>query len=224
MIRWVLVLPVVCWLIVARTPRTRLRIGAVLVVIAAVEAAVFEGWILRDLLMTATFALNAAVVVVLLWGLIAEQDAAAATPIRRFIGCALTLGLCTVIVLTNAIIALATKGQRASTPSSREFLPVPSELTVRTDENGGCGGGSATICLRRFEIQGASGAPTAEVVDTVRHHLGTDHGWSLTFDPRRKTWSECRDHGWALDRNSLCVSVFAHDDLVVVEFEESADN
>ncbi|WP_431957878.1 hypothetical protein [Nocardia lijiangensis] len=215
--------PLLCWLFAARTPRSRIRVGAVLAVIAAAEFAVVFRWVLPAGTVTAMVVLMVLNTAVAVWGLVSDRSDDADFSMLNRAGRVLVVGYCVVSLLVTAAVVGVMKGQRASVPPSEALLPLPDGLVVLANGDRGCGGNSSTICLRAFEIGTAGAVPAEEVSDHVRRHLETVHAWSL-YRSRAGDWSGCRDEGWVFDRNSLCVSVFDRPGRTLVWFESAADN
>ncbi|WP_431971805.1 hypothetical protein [Nocardia sp. bgisy134] len=223
MIRAVFVIPLLCWLLAARTPRSRKRVGVILAVIAAAEFAVSLGWVLPAGTITVMVLLVTLNVAVAVWGFVSDRAETAELSVLNRIGRTLVIGYCVLSVLCTALTVGVMKGQRASVPSNDALLPLPEGLTVLANTDRGCGGNSSTICMRAFEIGTAGTVPAEEVSDRVRSHLGWRHGWSL-YHGRDGGWSGCRDEGWVFDRNNVCVSVFDRPGRTVVWFESVAYN
>ncbi|MFF2557592.1 hypothetical protein ACFVUS_41805 [Nocardia sp. NPDC058058] len=107
MFRLVLLLPLVCWLLIARTPRTRVRIAVPLTLLTLFEAATLEGWTLHNRPAFATFiAIHLSVVALLIWGMATETEAGVLDPLRKYLGWTATILLSVILLTTSFLTAL----------------------------------------------------------------------------------------------------------------------
>ena len=142
----VLVLPLACWLLAARTPRVRGRVLLVLAVFAVIEIALVGGWIFPGQKYTLLTVFLLATSATLLTGIAVEKARRELPPFRRagarVLAGALLSG--TWATLAAALIVFFIFGEMAfgepvGTPSADSVLPVPSNFSVVANVDRGCG-------------------------------------------------------------------------------------
>ena len=213
MIVLVLVLPLTCWGLAARTARTGWSVAIVLAFCAVAEIVLAKGWLLAGerFTLVAGFALVAAVV--LATGIAAERRQPGGlrrAGARIVAGVALSVACIAVSLSGIAVFVLAVLlyGSPASVPSVAGVLPPPAGLAVTGNRNQGCSAGSQTYCTRQIMIQGPAGLPGPQAAQRILSQLRRGYGWHLNSGGPRY-WDGCRAEGWLLDRHQVCVSITA---------------
>ncbi|WP_062992400.1 hypothetical protein [Nocardia anaemiae] len=227
MFRLILLVPLACWLLAARAPRTRWRVGAVLAVLTVAELGVaFGGWRVRHYQHSLEVLMIAAGVVVLLAGLIWDWADTDGGGVRQWIGRVLggLYGVMALFVLLFFVlgdlgvfaIAPAYGGKAVATPDAELLLPLPAGLTVVDDTTSCEDSDSGPSCHRTLAVAAADGTPDDQVAGRVLAHLGDSGGWTFgsageerLADWSGTRWRACRTAGWWLDRQNEHVSVFA---------------
>ncbi|MFD6358179.1 hypothetical protein [Nocardia tengchongensis] len=227
MFRLILLVPLACWLLAARAPRTRWRVGAVLAVLTVAELGVaFGGWRVRHYQHSLEVLMIAAGVVVLLAGLIwdwADTDGGGVWHwIARVLGG--LYGVLAVFVLLFFVLSdlgvfagdPADGGKAVAIPDAELLLPLPAGLTVVDDTTICEDPDSGPSCAHTFAIAAADGTPDDQVAGRVLAHLGDSGGWTFGsareegfYDLIGTTRRACRPAGWWLDRQNEHVKVFA---------------
>jgi hypothetical protein len=160
----------VCWLVVASTPRLRLAIGVVLAGCGIAEIAVGRGWVFTGETYSVLVILALVTVVLLISGIAAEEARETAAPFRyarlhvRF-GTLLSgvFSFLTVALVVFFVFGVLAFGRPASAPSSTGVLPLSSGLTVLANVNQGCGGtsGPQMVCSREIDLRLPKAIPAA---------------------------------------------------------------
>jgi len=223
----ILLVPLACWLLAARAPRTRWRVGAVLAVLTVAELGVaFGGWRVRHYQHSLEVLMIAAGVVVLLAGLIWDWADTDGGGVRQWIARVLggLYGVLTLFVLLFFVLGdlgvfasdPAYGGKAVATPDAELLLPPPAGLTVVDDTTNCEHPDSGPSCYRTFAIAAADGTPDDQVAGRVLAHLADSGGWTFGsareegfYDLIGTRWRACRPAGWWLDRQNEHVSVFA---------------
>ncbi|MFD6350844.1 hypothetical protein [Nocardia tengchongensis] len=229
MFRLILLVPLACWLLAARAPRTRWRVGAVLAVLTVAELGVaFGGWRVRHYQHSLEVLMIAAGVVVLLTGLIWDWVDTDGGGVRHWIARVLggLYGVLALFVLLFFVLsdtggfasAPADGGKAVATPDAELLLSLPVGLTVVDDTTSCRDSNAGGFCDRTFAIAiaAADGTPDDQVPGRLLAHLGDSGGWTFGsareegfYDLIGTTRRACRPAGWWLDRQSEHVSVFA---------------
>jgi hypothetical protein len=117
-----------------------------------------------------------------------------------------------VLVLVALVIGAIYLGWAYTyTPPSSDVLPLPAALTVVSDRDQGCSGGTSETCGREIVVTSAAGLSAERTVQVVTSALTRLHGWRL--GPEQ---SGCRHEGWLLGREDICVEVQAGQHAVQV--------
>ncbi|WP_406238433.1 hypothetical protein [Nocardia sp. NBC_01009] len=221
----ILLVPLVCWLLAARAPRTRWRVGAVLAVLTVAELGVaYGGWRVRHFQHSLEVLMIAAGVVVLLAGLIWDWADTDGGGVQHWIARVLggLYGVLALFVLLYFVLGdlgvfaedPAYGGKAVATPDAELLLPLPAGLTV-ADHTTSCSN-TRSYCMRTFAIAAADGTPDDQVAGRLLAHLGDSGGWTFgsageerLADWSGTRWRACRTAGWWLDRQNENVSVFA---------------
>lgn len=223
----VLVLPLACWLLAARTPRVRVRVLLILAVFAGIEIALVEGWIFPGQKFTLLAVFLIATAVTLLAGIAAEKARRDLPPFRRAGLRVLTGALLsgTWATLAAALIVFFVFGELAfgkpvDTPSADTVLPVPSNFYVVANVDRGCGTsvGPQMVCIREIDLQGSGPTSTAALVDS----LTGVYGWHLTR-ATGQSWNGCRTVGSFLDAHTVCAVIQSRPSADVVTLEAAGD-
>ena len=160
----------VCWLVVASTPRVRGTIAFLLSILGGLEIAVALGWIFTGERYSVLVILTFASVATLISGIAAEERQPDARPFRYSrlrvrLGTLLSgaFSALTVAAIVFFMFGVWAFGPPAATPSSVGVLPMPTSLTVIADVDHGCGASSGPqmICSREIDLQ----LPAAATLD-----------------------------------------------------------
>jgi hypothetical protein len=223
----VLVLPLACWLLAARTPRGRGTVLLVLAVFAVIEIALAEGWIFPGQKFTLLAMFLFATSATLLSGIAVEKARRDLPPFRRagprVLAGALLSG--TWATLAAALIVFFVFGELAfgkpvDTPSADTVLPVPSNFYVVANVDRGCGAsvGPQMVCIREIDLQGSGPTSTAALVES----LTGVYGWHLTR-ATDQSWNGCRTVGSFLDAHTVCAVIQSRPSADVVTLEAAGD-
>lgn len=223
----VLVLPLACWLLAARTPRGRGTVLLVLAVFAVIEIALAEGWIFPGQKFTLLAMFLFATSATLLSGIAVEKARRDLPPFRRaglrVLAGALLSG--TWATLAAALIVFFVFGELAfgkpvDTPSADTVLPVPSNFYVVANVDRGCGTsvGPQMVCIREIDLQGSGPTSTAALVES----LTGVYGWHLTR-ATDQSWNGCRTVGSFLDAHTVCAVIQSRPSADVVTLEAAGD-
>jgi hypothetical protein len=206
------VVPLVCWALIARTARTGWIVAGVLAACGGSAVGLAAGWVGFGEKDTLLAALALAMPLVIMAGSSAERRAGArrlrSGGVRGLVGLVVSaayVGVSLIVVPLMILILLYTGD--AYVPSGAEVLPLPAGLVVASDQDGGCGGGSATICTRQIVVTSTAGLPPGEIAQRVRDYLVHGRGWRLSQD--LGDWGGCRTEGWLLDRQEVCIDLYA---------------
>lgn len=214
-----------CWLLAARTPRLRLGVGVLLVLIAVAEFAVADGWLLPDLATTTLASLVVVHVVVLIAGFVADAAAGRRRSGSVVVGLILGCAYCLVALVMTLMMVVALGGERSSVPPSDILSPLPPGLTIVADTDMGCHYGSSSMfCDREFRIGSADEASAREVAMKMVQHLQDVDKWQLAYVENPGWWSGTRREGWGLDRSTMHVWVKVRNDQTLVTFGDEARN
>jgi hypothetical protein len=199
-------LPVIAWLLIARTQRFRWAIALVLIVWLAIVVGAVSVFPRARIELTLLYLPVAASVI---WVARARESGLAE---RRWpmsfralmtvlFGLSCCLGGITFDVRNEPLVLDADL-----------LLPIPEGLNA-TDMRSGrpC---VTTDCVLEFRVTGQRDQASDEIKELVWQHL-IRKGWS----PDR---SACRPAGWLINRAQVCVSVTTRDDVVHVRFFEGA--
>lgn len=196
-------IPLVCWMLLARSARSGERVGAVLACCVLVEIAAAKQWFFGEARVTLITALSVLTMVILAWGAVQEHRQAAAGPglsARRIAGVALTGIYCAVCSLVCFIVITsggASAPARGAEPSS-SVLPLGPGIVVMFD-TASCTGQTGNSCLRKITLRDTYGRPSRQFTDAVLSGLERQHGWRFSDS------QACRPAGgWALDRERVC--------------------
>jgi hypothetical protein len=223
----VLVLPLACWLLAARTPRGRGTVLLVLAVFAVIEIALAQGWIFPGQKFTLLAMFLFATSATLLSGIAVEKARRDLPPFRRaglrVLAGALLSG--TWATLAAALIVFFFFGELAfgkpvDTPSADTVLPVPSNFYVVANVDRGCGTsvGPQMVCIREIDLQGSGPTSTAALVES----LTGVYGWHLTR-ATDQSWNGCRTVGSFLDAHTVCAVIQSRPSADVVTLEAAGD-
>jgi hypothetical protein len=223
----VLVLPLACWLLAARTPRGRGTVLLVLALFAVIEIALAEGWIFPGQKFTLLAMFLFATSATLLSGIAVEKARRDLPPFRRagprVLAGALLSG--TWATLAAALIVFFVFGELAfgkpvDTPSADIVLPVPSNFYVVANVDRGCGtsAGPQMVCIREIDLQGSGPTSTATLVES----LTGVYGWHLTR-ATDQSWNGCRTVGSFLDAHTVCAVIQSRPSADVVTLEAAGD-
>jgi hypothetical protein len=240
--------PLVCWLVVASTPRVRLTVGIVLAVCSIGEFAAWNGWLFPRATHSALVMLALATVVTLVTGIVIEERQEGAVPFRYArlhvrIGTLLSgaFSFLTIAAIAFFMFGVWAFGPPASTPSSDSVLPMPSNLILIANVDHGCGGSSGPqlVCSREIDLRlpGASrgggghqarGLPDQEqafgvaAADLAAGRMMQAYGWHLT-PGSGGAWHSCRSVGWWLDKHTVCATITVKNATAVVIVDVAAD-
>jgi hypothetical protein len=201
-------LPLVCWALMVGNARSQWGAGVVLALGGIAGIALGLRWVGVEVRITLLVVLAVLAAAVLVRGIAVEaRRSGTRATWRGMVGMVLSALYSAVALLGAGMVALvgAIDGPTVVPPGS-DVLPLPAGLVVTADEDQGCSGGSQTYCSRQIDIRSTTGLSDAELARLVRENLAHAHGWSLTADPGGGD-SDCRDEGWLLDRQYVCVSV-----------------
>jgi hypothetical protein len=223
----VLVLPLACWLLAARTPRGRGTVLLVLALFAVIEIALAEGWIFPGQKFTLLAMFLFATSATLLSGIAVEKARRDLPPFRRagprVLAGALLSG--TWATLAAALIVFFVFGELAfgkpvDTPSADIVLPVPSNFYVVANVDRGCGtsAGPQLVCIREIDLQGSGPTSTTALVES----LTGVYGWHLTR-ATDQSWNGCRTVGSFLDAHTVCAVIQSRPSADVVTLEAAGD-
>jgi hypothetical protein len=223
----ILVLPLACWLLAARTPRGRGTVLLILAVFAVIEIALVEGWIFPGQKFTLLAIFLIATSATLLTGIAMEKARRDLPPFRRagprVLAGALLSG--TWATLAAALIVFFVFGELAfgkpvDTPSADTVLPVPSNFYVVANVDRGCGAsaGPQMVCIREIDLQGSGPTSTAALVES----LTGVYGWHLTR-ATDQSWNGCRTVGSFLDAPTVCAVIQSRPSADVVTLEAAGD-
>lgn len=195
--------PLVCWVLLARSARAGGRAGAVVACCVLAEIAAARQWFLGAARVTLITALSALTMAILIWSAVREHRRAAAGPglsARRIAGETLTGMYCAICGLA-CIIVIASGGDnmpaRGAEPSSA-VLPLGPGITV-TSDTASCTGHAGNSCLREITLRDTRGRPSRQFTDAVLSGLQRQHGWRFSGG------QACQPGGgWALDREREC--------------------
>ncbi|MFE6924212.1 hypothetical protein ACFVAV_24525 [Nocardia sp. NPDC057663] len=222
---FVLLVAPLCWLLVARTPRIRLRIGVILALLAVAKLAVLEEWLLPDLQLTTFSLLVVFDVVALIAGFMADARAGRRLSPAVVISLILGYAYCFIILAGTFMFVVAMAGEHARMPPSDILPPLPPGLTIVADNDQGCRSGtSSTYCNREFQIGSTGGASAREVADMMVRHLQDAGNWQLSYSEYSKWWTGTRREGWGFDRSTMHVWVEVRDGKTRVAFGDEAAN
>lgn len=223
----VLVLPLACWLLAARTPRVRGRVLPILAVFALIEIALVEGWIFPGQKFTLLAVFLVATSATLLVGIAVEKARPDLPPFRRagprvlagvlLSGAWATLAAALIVFFVFGELAF---GKPVATPSAETVLPVPSNFYVVANVDRGCGAsaGAQMVCIREIDLQGSGPTSTAALVDS----LTGVYGWHLTR-ATDNSWNGCRTVGAFLDAHTVCAVIESRPSADVVTLEAAGD-
>jgi hypothetical protein len=223
----VLVLPLACWLLAARTPRARGRVLVVLACSAVIEIALVEGWIFPGQKYTLLASFLIVTSATLVAGIGVEKARRDLPPFRRagprvlagalLSGAWATLAVALIVFFIFGELAF---GEPVGTPSADTVLPMPANFYVIANVDRGCGTtvGPQMICIREIDLQGSGPASTAAIVDS----LTGVYGWHLTRAPDY-SWNGCRTVGSFLDAHTVCAVVQSRPSADVVTLEAAGD-
>ena len=223
----VLVFPLACWLLAARTPRIRGRALVILACSAIIEIALVEGWIFptRKYTLLTVFLLVTSTTLVA--GIGVERARRDLPPFRRaglrvLIGALLsgawaTLSVALIVFFVFGELAF---GEPVGTPSADAVLPMPSEFYVVANVDRGCGTtvGPQMMCTREIDLRGSGPASTSAVISS----LTGVYGWHLTQAPDH-SWTGCRTLGSFLDAHTVCAVVHPRATADVVMLQAAGD-
>ncbi|XVU21130.1 hypothetical protein ACQPZJ_28100 [Actinoplanes sp. CA-054009] len=195
------------WLVMARQPRSRLLVAAVLAAITAVAALVL--CLAPRASLETLLAVPVLAALTVIGGRLAERrrlgparGARSAVP-AVLVAVWLPVGLC-------SLLALSVPGPFF--PSTATVLPAPDGLraTVEPHGDGDCGSGT---CQLTIEITGRPGQSTADLRAELTRHLRA-RGWG----------AGCRPVGWLLDASTACVELHVRDGRAAVVLSGNRDN
>jgi hypothetical protein len=216
----VFTIPLVCWALLARSARSGERVGAVLACCVLLEIAAAKQWLFGEVRVTLITTLSVLTMVILVWGAVYKDRRGApemSLSGRRVAGVTLTSIYCVVCSLVCFDAVTSGGGSmpaRAAQPSS-VVLPLGPGMAVVSD-TASCTGQAGNSCLREIALRDTLGRSPQQFTDAILSGLERQHGW------RFSDGTACRpDGGWALDRQSSCVSLddLTEAPLVVVDVE-----
>ena len=238
----------VCWLVVASTPKVRITVALVLAACSFAEFAAWKGWLFSGATYSALVMLALATVATLITGIVIEERREAAVPFRyarlhvRF-GTLLSgaLSFLAVAAIVFFMFGVWAFGPPASTPSSDSALPMPASLILIANVDHGCGGtGPQLVCSREIDLRlpGASrsgggghqarGLPDQQqafgvaAADLAAGRMMQAYGWQLTA-ASPGTWHSCRSVGWWLDQHTVCATITVKNATAVVTLDVADD-
>jgi hypothetical protein len=207
--------PVLCWVLLARTAQVGALVAAVLAVCAAGALGVLAGWLQTRARVELTLAYIPVMVLVIVAGARAERrrtgSGRSRWARRRTLVGTVLLGVYGVLVFPLVCLFCFMIVDEPFVPSSAEVLPPPPGVRVVNDDERGCGSGT---CSRRLVLGSTIGLSAEEIARQVRDGLTTSHGWHMDTQGYA-----CRPHGWLVDRSELCVSLNIVDGRVRMELE-----
>jgi hypothetical protein len=223
----VLVLPLACWFLAARTPRIRGRVLLILAFCSVIEIAIVKGWVFpeRKYTLLAVFLLITSATLVAAIGI--EKARRDVPPFRRAGARVLTGALLSGAWATIAVALIVffvfgemAFGEPVGTPSAGTVLPMSSDFYVIANVDRGCGAtvGPQMVCIREIDLQGGGPGSTRTVVNNM---TGV-YGWHLTQAPDH-SWNGCRIVGAFLDAHTVCAVVQAKATADVVTLEAAGD-
>ncbi|MFD5174515.1 hypothetical protein ACFWM1_01795 [Nocardia sp. NPDC058379] len=214
-----------CWLLVVRTLRLGLGVGAILVLIAVTEFAVAKDWLFTELATTTLVLLIVIHVAVLIAGFVADASVGGRRSRSRIVGLALGCAYCLAALAVTFMMVVVLGGERSAVPPSDVLPSLPPGLTIVADTDMGCRyGSSSTSCDREFQIGSTDDAPAREVAEMMVRHLRNADEWQLAFVEDLDWWSGTRREGWGLDRSTMHVWVKVRNDQTIVTFGDEARN
>jgi hypothetical protein len=218
----VFTIPLVCWALLARSAMTGDRVGAALTCFVLAEIVAAKQWFFGEARVTLITALSVLSMVILIWGGVREHRRAAGPglSLRYMAGVALT-GIYCVVCSMACYFVIASGGDsmpaRGAAPSS-SVLPLGRGIAVASD-TASCTGQAGNSCLRIITLRDTLGRPTQQFSDAVLSGLERHHGWRFSDEVA------CRpDGGWALDHETVCVSVDDLTELPLVVVDVETDN
>ncbi|WP_405164726.1 hypothetical protein OG203_06305 [Nocardia sp. NBC_01499] len=204
MLRLLFLVPVLCWLLAARSTPVRIGLSLILTAIACAQIALTEGWIMSDKMVTTTTALAVVVVCLFVGGFMLDEPGQS---VRTMVGVVLSVAWCVLsfFVVLVIVVLRGLISPMAAMPSNDVLSSLPSGLVVSSDTTEECVGRPTRECWRTFEIGGSATIPDTEVLKRVLEYLHSARGWSLHYDETRQGWTDCHTSGWWLDRQNVCV-------------------
>ncbi|WP_431968261.1 hypothetical protein [Nocardia sp. bgisy134] len=209
--RLVFVIPLVCWLLAARSPRYRLGVGVALAAIAATQLVVsFLAWTLREVQYSVEVLLTLASVGILVVGLITDRAAGGMASLRTALGGVLVVLYCVASPL-GVLLMLSFwsdyfpsyGGKPVPVPAADQVLPLPDGLVVLADSSWCSESRRGPWCHRVLSIGSTDGTPDSGVADRLLQHLRDSRGLPLELyssGSDGREWDMCRNTGWWLDR------------------------
>lgn len=223
----VLVLPLACWLLAARTPRVRGRALLILACCSAIEIAIVEGWIFPERKYTLLAAFLLITSATLVCGISIEKARRDLPPFRRAGARVLTGALLSGAWATIAVALIVffvfgelAFGEPVGTPPAGTVLPLPSGFSVVANVDKGCGTtvGPQMVCIREISLSGGGPGSARTVVNSM---TGV-YGWHMTLAPDH-SWNGCRTVGEFLDAHTVCAVVQSRATADVVTLKAAGD-
>jgi hypothetical protein len=217
----ILIIPLAALAALARTTWAGLALAVALLACAAGWLSLMTGWVGPDLVADTVLALAVVTPVLILAGRLADRVAVVRVAPPARIRLITGHSLAAVCVCLNVLVAVVVMVGAlflgwSYTPPSSDVLPLPPALIVVSDRDQGCSGGSGDRCAREVDVTSAAGLSPERTVAIVTGALTRLHGWRLGPDQ-----SGCRNEGWLLGREDVCVTVQAGQNNVQVLLQES---
>ena len=207
----VLVLPMACWLLAARTRELGRRLLVFLAACALIEIALAQGWVFSGQKFTLLAFFLLVTSAALVGGIGVEKSRHDLPPFRQAGARVLTGALLSgtwamfaVALIVFLIFGELAFGKPVETPASSTVLPMPSAFYVVANVDRGCGTsvGPQMLCIREIDLQGSGPEATRSVISSLN---GIYH-WHLT-EAADHSWTGCRTIGRLLDAHSVCAVV-----------------
>ena len=207
----VLVLPMACWLLAARTRELGGRLLVFLAACAIIEIALAEGWMFSGQKFTLLAFFLLVTSAALIGGIGVEKARRDLPPFRQAGARVLTGAILSGAWATSAVAMIVffifgelAFGKPVETPASSTVLPLPSDFYVVANVDRGCGTSAGTymVCIREIDLQGSGPEATRSVISSLN---GIYH-WHLA-EAADHSWNGCRTVGRLLDAHSVCVVV-----------------
>ncbi|MFF5081834.1 hypothetical protein ACFY36_32690 [Actinoplanes sp. NPDC000266] len=194
------------WMVMARQPRSRWPVAALLAAIAAVAA--LGLWLAPRASLEILLAVPVLAALTVIGGRLAErrrlgpaQGARVAVP-AFLVACWLPLSVCTLLVVSVP---------GPFFPSASTVLPAPDGMRATVEPHGDADCGSGT-CQLTIEITGRPGQSAGDLRSELTRHLEA-RGWG----------SGCRPAGWLLDSSTACVELSVDDGRATVFLSGNRD-
>jgi hypothetical protein len=224
-----LLIPLAAWALITLSRWHGLVLGAALLACAAGWLGLMAGWVPPGLVADGVLALVVVAPALIMAGRLADRVAvirrgppaevqaagvqpAGVQPAEVRLRLVTAHSLSAVCVCLNvgvlgglAVAVLYLNLNLQYTPPSSDVLPLPAPLTVASDRDLGCSsgpGGPYTRCEREIDVTGPARLSAGQTMRIINDALARRHGWRLG-----RPQNGCRDEGWLLGREDVCVDV-----------------